>query len=435
MELAKSSKPQLGFVEKALESLESALVYAEGLVKSGMLPKHYYENGKPKDGSAQACLLVIQMGKEVGMSDLQAIQQIVPVNNTLSIKGDGAKALIMSSGLCDKWVEEEVGQGDNFGFKITASRKDTKETKTATFTILEAKRAGLWITDEAASRNGNLKYSAWYKYPKRMLKYRALGFLCRDLFPDVLQGMVTLEEAEDYGKESLKVEAVTNTGVQVSTNADLSVQEKMEDAALKSASRSRTATAAEKKTEPKKEEVAPPVQEPKVVETKIQEPSFENKLEALTDESVVEFISKNKDAVLDYLNQEFKKQGFDSLTNFLEFTKTKSTLRIAGIILMYMKPNGSGYKALCLDHFGQVVFPELEQKVPAEASEIPQTSEMAIPEAPRDFDGSGYVLELISKAGKDSVVGETFAITNGYKDFQDFLDNAPSVIVERFINS
>ncbi len=36
------------------------------------------------------------------------------------------------------------------------------------------------------------------QYPKRMLQLRARGFALRDAFPDVLKGLVTAEEAQDY---------------------------------------------------------------------------------------------------------------------------------------------------------------------------------------------------------------------------------------------
>jgi len=213
--LVKSESNQLGFVEQSLQSLEKALIYAKGLVDSKMLPKHYYEdNGAPKPNAAQSALLVIQMGREIGLSTLQSIQQIVPVQGILSLKGDGAKALIRGSGKVKEWKEETFGEGNNYGFRITSTRRDTGETLSTTFTIEDAIRAGLWITDKMAEANPKLKYSAWYKYGKsRMLKYRCLGFHARDMYSDVLQGVMTLEEAEDYAVDNTRF--VAEGGIQV----------------------------------------------------------------------------------------------------------------------------------------------------------------------------------------------------------------------------
>jgi hypothetical protein len=58
---------------------------------------------------------------------------------------------------------------------------------TVSFSVSDAKRAGLWG-----------KSGPWANYPERMLKYRARGFCLRDAFPDVLKGLITIEEANDY---------------------------------------------------------------------------------------------------------------------------------------------------------------------------------------------------------------------------------------------
>ena len=62
--------------------------------------------------------------------------------------------------------------------------------RTFTFSLEDAKRAGL--LDRARGS------SPWATYPDRMLIMRARGFALRDVFPDVLRGLITAEEAEDY---------------------------------------------------------------------------------------------------------------------------------------------------------------------------------------------------------------------------------------------
>lgn len=211
------------FVQEKLNSLAGALEYAQTLLKSGIAPAHFYHkgsDGKPdySKGKPEAVVIVLQYGSEIGMSPMQALQQIVPVNNLVSVKGDGAKALIQRSGKLASWQETEVGTvgKDDWGFKIEATRKDTGEKGSSTFTVADAKRAGLWVDDAAVSRSAGLKYSPWYRHPKRMLKYRALGFLARDLFPDVLSGIYTEEEANDMNTDNTKF--VAEGGVEVNIN-------------------------------------------------------------------------------------------------------------------------------------------------------------------------------------------------------------------------
>jgi len=59
------------------------------------------------------------------------------------------------------------------------------------FSVEDAKRAGLWG-----------KQGPWQAYPKRMLQMRARGFALRDAYPDVLKGLITTEEAQDYPEET-----------------------------------------------------------------------------------------------------------------------------------------------------------------------------------------------------------------------------------------
>ena len=51
---------------------------------------------------------------------------------------------------------------------------------------MDAKRAGLWT-----------KAGPWQTYPRRMLQMRARSFALRDAFPDVLKGLISVEEALD----------------------------------------------------------------------------------------------------------------------------------------------------------------------------------------------------------------------------------------------
>ncbi|NIQ94514.1 MAG: hypothetical protein GWN87_10080, partial [Desulfuromonadales bacterium] len=58
-----------------------------------------------------------------------------------------------------------------------AHRVGYKEANRVEFTVKDAKQAGLWG-----------KAGSWQQYPKRMLQWRAVGLLARDVFPDVLGG-------------------------------------------------------------------------------------------------------------------------------------------------------------------------------------------------------------------------------------------------------
>ena len=204
------------FVEDAYDSIDKMNQFAEILLQSKLIPYHFYEKGqdnKPdfSKGKSPAVVAVLIQGHQLALPPLTALQHIVPVNGLLSIKGDMAKSLIFNSGKLkpDSWKEEESGSLENqdYVMKITATRADNGMTISRSFSIAQAKRAGLWITDQQVAGQDGWKYksSAWYKFPLRMIYYRALGFIARDGFSDVLTGIYTTEEAMDMPKETSEV--------------------------------------------------------------------------------------------------------------------------------------------------------------------------------------------------------------------------------------
>jgi hypothetical protein len=49
------------------------------------------------------------------------------------------------------------------------------------------------------------KPGPWSEYPTRMLRFRARGYVLRDLCGDVLKGLRTVEEARDIPAEPVNV--------------------------------------------------------------------------------------------------------------------------------------------------------------------------------------------------------------------------------------
>lgn len=156
-----------------------ALQFAEMMSKSSMVPGEY--RGKPEN-----ILLAVQLGAELGMPPLQAVQSIATINGKPCVYGDAALALVRGSPVCEDVIETFEGSGDNLT-AICEARRKGKSPVRSQFSIADAKRAGLWG-----------KQGPWTSYPRRMLQMRARGFALRDAFPDVLRGVITREEAEDY---------------------------------------------------------------------------------------------------------------------------------------------------------------------------------------------------------------------------------------------
>jgi hypothetical protein len=178
-------KAPINFGEQGVQlaSLEDAFRFANAVAASGFAPR-----GMEK---SEAILVAIQLGAELGLTPMSALQNIAVINGRPAIYGDAALALVRSSGLLEVFREEEVGEAgkDTQGVRITAKRKGFDEA-TEVFTVADAKLSKLWG-----------KAGPWSDYPKRMLKFRARGFILRDLFGDVLKGLRTMEEVRDTPPE------------------------------------------------------------------------------------------------------------------------------------------------------------------------------------------------------------------------------------------
>jgi hypothetical protein len=164
----------------ALQTFDDAMRFGKMVADSEFAPKDF--RGKPA-----SCVLAIQAGAEIGLSPMQALQSIAVVNGRPSVFGDAALAVCKASPVCEFVWEQVTGEGDGMVAMCQAKRKGYEKATTVHFCVADAKKAGLWG-----------KAGPWSQYPKRMLQMRARGFALRDAFPDVLRGLVTAEEAQDY---------------------------------------------------------------------------------------------------------------------------------------------------------------------------------------------------------------------------------------------
>lgn len=159
------------------QNLTEAMQLAELMANSEMVPKDF--RGKPGN-----VLVAVQMGAEVGLAPMQAIQNIGVINGRPCLWGDAIKAVILASPLCEKF--EETFDEQSMTAWVTVKRKNHAE-RTVKFSQADAQAAGLWG-----------KSGPWQQYPKRMLQMRARGFSARDEFADVLKGLSVAEEVQDY---------------------------------------------------------------------------------------------------------------------------------------------------------------------------------------------------------------------------------------------
>jgi hypothetical protein len=160
-----------------LASIEDAYRFAAAVVRSGFAPK-----GMEKPESV---LIAVQLGAEIGLAPMQALQSIAVVNGRPAVYGDAALALCRASGQLETYTQTVTGEGENRKATVTVRRRGQGEI-VSEFSVADAKRAQLWG-----------KAGPWTQYPDRMLLFRARGFALRDAFGDYLKGLRTVEEAGD----------------------------------------------------------------------------------------------------------------------------------------------------------------------------------------------------------------------------------------------
>jgi hypothetical protein len=167
-------------------TLGEAMEFSNMLAKSAMVPKNY--QGKPED-----VLVAVQWGYEIGLAPMQALQNISVINGKPSVYGDAAMALVQASAVCEDIEEYFEQEGTPNPIAVCVAKRKGRKQVIAKFSVEDAKRAGLWN-----------KQGPWTSYPKRMMQMRARGFALRDAFPDVLKGLITAEEAQDYPDQPAK---------------------------------------------------------------------------------------------------------------------------------------------------------------------------------------------------------------------------------------
>lgn len=158
-------------------TFSEAMTFARIAAHSSLVPKSYA--GRPND-----CLLAIQMGAELGLQPMQAIQNIAVINGRPSLWGDAMLAACQASpAFAD--INETFDE-PTMTATCAVKRRGRETSVVRTFSRDDAELAQLWG-----------KTGPWKQYPKRMLQMRARGFALRDAFPDVLRGFQCAEEQRD----------------------------------------------------------------------------------------------------------------------------------------------------------------------------------------------------------------------------------------------
>ncbi|OCJ05279.1 hypothetical protein A6U87_14845 [Rhizobium sp. AC44/96] len=178
------------------QTFEETLRIARAVCASGLAPAALI--GKLEgDDAAAAVAVAIMSGAELGLKPMVSLRSFTVINGRPALYGDGLINVVRMSGKvaylrtgCDERGGKMVGYCE-------AKRLDTGEDKRVEFSQADAERAGLWQTKAVVMKwnkwdkknEEKPNDSPWYRFPQRMLAWRAAGYCLRELFGDVLGGI------------------------------------------------------------------------------------------------------------------------------------------------------------------------------------------------------------------------------------------------------
>lgn len=151
--------------------IEQAFRLATAITAADMAPKSYKRD-------ANAVMVGILHGMEVGFTPMAALQSIAVINGMPSIWGDGALALIQASGLLEdmkEWTDNDKDGG--LVAHCRMKRRGRAEWIEQQFS---------WKDAQVAKLTGKDTYQL---YGRRMLQRRARAWAMTDGFADVLRGL------------------------------------------------------------------------------------------------------------------------------------------------------------------------------------------------------------------------------------------------------
>lgn len=162
----------------APQNLTEAMKFAEMMAASELVPKNF--RSKPGD-----VLIAVEMGREVGLSPMAAIQNIGVINGKPGLYGDAGKAILLAGGCIIEEDDIEIIKATGRArCKVTRKGRPPVER---TYSLDNARTAGLWG-----------KEGPWKTNPERQMAWRAFWFAARDAAADLLKGIGGAEELVDY---------------------------------------------------------------------------------------------------------------------------------------------------------------------------------------------------------------------------------------------
>jgi hypothetical protein len=187
-------------------NMQDRVAYANTLAGAAdLIPRGLFDRqtGRP---SPAKIFLVLETGAMLGLPPMAALQGIDVIEGNATLSPRLMTALVRKAGHKLTVVKKGSIAGGDFSVTVVGERETPQHaTATETWDIDRAARAGLCAKtyDErtkvygvrAESDKG--KALPWQLYPEALCLWRAVGWVCRELFADVLMGLAYTPEEMD----------------------------------------------------------------------------------------------------------------------------------------------------------------------------------------------------------------------------------------------
>ena len=142
--------------------------------------RHYSASGFFGHMSPEQALVIAMAGRDLGFSYTQALRAFHILKGKPTLSADGMVAAVLARGVCEYFRPVEVTETS----ATWETQRKGNEPVRYTFTMTDAERAGI-VSD------------MYRRHPKRMLSARCKAYLARDVYPEVLMGLITDDEAAE----------------------------------------------------------------------------------------------------------------------------------------------------------------------------------------------------------------------------------------------
>ena len=163
---------------------------AKMLSSSSLIPKDF-------QGNIQNTMIALEMANRIGASPLMVMQNLYIVHGKPSWSSTFIIAAINSSGKFSPLRFEITGEGDNKGCTAWCLEKATGER-------LESPRVSIQMSKDEGWFGKSC--SKWKTMPDLMMRYRSAAFFGRLYAPEIMMGMHTFEEVQEFKVELPKID-------------------------------------------------------------------------------------------------------------------------------------------------------------------------------------------------------------------------------------